>query len=111
MKSEPRTHISHMELRHLTFTLSLLPFLGFGICLPVTLRDWSRGRLMHGDGTALAVGLVIVVAWYGAILHSLRSKRRAGESKLLGRALDSWFWAPPAAFVVGLVCGLSLFLM
>ena len=97
-----------MELRHLPFTLSLLPFLGFGICLPVTLRDWSRGRLMHGDGTALAVGLVIVVAWYWAILHSVKSKRREGKQKLLGRALDSWLWSPPIAFVVGLACGLSL---
>ena len=66
---------------------------------------------MHGDMVSVAIGFVIVVAWYWAILHSVRSKRRAGESKLLGRALDSWFWAPPVAFVVELVCGLSLFLI
>src|SRR6266446_5243466 len=100
----------HIEPSHIPFALSLLPFLGFGICLPVTVQDWSRGRLMHGDAVSLAIGLVIVVAWYWAILRSVKSKRLEGKQKLLGRALDSWRWSPPVAFVVGLVCGLSLLL-
>lgn|GEM_PF-3120875 len=98
----------HIEPNHIPFALSLLPFLSFGICLPVTLQDWSRGRLMHGDSVTMAIGLVIVVAWYWAILHSVNSKKREGKQKLLGRTLESWFWAPPVAFFVGLICGLSL---
>ncbi len=98
----------HIEPSHLPFALSLLPFLAFGIGLPVTVQDWSRGRSMHGDAVSLAIGFVIVITWYWAILHSVKSKRREGKQKLLGRALDSWLWSPPIAFVVGFACGLSL---
>jgi hypothetical protein len=101
----------HIDPAHIPFAFSLLPFLVFGICLPVTVQDWSRGRLMHGDAVTLTVGFVIVVAWYWAILHSVKSKRRDGKPKLLGRALDSWLWAPPVSFVVGLACGLSLLIL
>ena len=97
-----------IEPSQIPFALSLLPFLGGGICLPVTVQDWSRGRLMRGDAVSLAIGFIIVAAWYWAILHSVNSKRRQGKEKLLGRALDSWLWSPPVAFVVGLACGLSL---
>jgi hypothetical protein len=98
----------HIEPGHIPFAFSLLPFLGFGICLSFFAQDWSRGRLMHGDAAAIAIGFVIIAAWYWAILHSVRSKKRAGKQKLLGRELDSWLWSPPIAFAVGLACGLSL---
>jgi len=98
----------HIEPRQIPFALSLLPFLGVGICLPATVQDWSRGRLTYGDAVSLAIGSVIVVVWYWAILHSVKSKRRQGKQQLLGRQLDSWLWSPPVAFAVGLVCGLSL---
>ena len=98
----------HIEPSHIPFALSLLPFLGVGIGLPVTVQDWSRGGLMRGDALSLAIGIVIIVAWYCAILHSIKSKRRAGKQKLLGRTLDSWLWSPPVAFIVGLACGVSL---
>src|SRR5258708_5544048 len=91
--------MSHLEPSHIPFGLSLLPFLGVGIGLPVSVQDWSRGRLMHGDAVSLAVGSVVIVAWYWAILLSVKSKRRQGKLTLLGRALNSWLWAPPAAFV------------
>ena len=98
----------HIEPSHIPFALSLLPFLGVGICFPVTVQDWSRGRLMHGDAVSLAIGFVVVAAWYWAILHSVKSKKREGKQKLLGRALDSWLWSPLIAFVVGVACGMSL---
>jgi len=98
----------HIEPSHFPFALSLLPFLGVGIGLPPTVQDWSRGRLMRGDAVSLAIGFVIVVAWYWAIRRSVRTKRQQRKEKLLGRALDSWLWSPPVAFVVGLACGLSL---
>lgn len=93
---------------HIPFALSLVPFLCVGICLPVTVQDWIRGYLMPGDIASLFIGLVIVVAWYGAVFHSVKAKRRAGKQKLLGRTLNSWLWSPLVAFVVGLACGLSL---
>jgi hypothetical protein len=98
----------HFEPGHIPFALSLLPFLGVGICFPVTVQDWSRGRLTHGDAVSLAIEFVVVVAWYWAILRSVKSKSQEGKQKLLGRALDSWLWSPRIAFVVGLACGLSL---
>ena len=98
----------HLEPTTVPFAISLVPFLVFGIDIPVSVHDWSRGRMTNGDGASLAIGFVIVVAWYWAILHSVRSKRRDGKTTLLGRDLDSWLWAPPIALVVGLVCGLSL---
>ena|ERR1051326_2450050 len=98
----------HIEPSHIPFALSLLPFLGYGICLPVTLQDWSRGRLTRADAMSLGIGFIIIIAWYWAILHSVKSRKRAGKQKLLGRALESWLWSPPVTFVVGLVCGLSL---
>jgi hypothetical protein len=97
----------HFELSHIPFAFSLLPFLGAGICLPAILQDWRRGQLMPGDAVSLVIGLGVVVAWYWAILHSVKSKRGQGKEKLLGRALDSWLWSPPLAFVVGLAGGLS----
>jgi hypothetical protein len=99
----------HIEPKSVPFALSLLPFLGFGLVLPVTLQDWVHGRLMRGDGTTFLAGIVIVGAWEWAILWSVRSKRQQGQSRLLGRELTSWLWAPPLAFVAGLVCGLLAF--
>jgi hypothetical protein len=63
---------------------------------------------MHGDAVSLAIGFVVVAAWYWAILHSIKSKKRQGKQELLGQALESWLWSPPAAFVVGLACGVTL---
>ena len=96
----------HLAPTHFPFALSMLPFLTLGIVLPSTLQDWFHGRLLHGDGIALAVGLVIVALWEWAILRSVESKRRKGESRLIGRELSSWLWAPPLAFIAGLGCGL-----
>jgi hypothetical protein len=98
----------HIKPKNVPFALSLLPFLGVGIALPVTLDDWFRGRLMHGDGVALLAGLIIVGAWESAILWSMKSKRRRGEERLLGRELSSWRWAPPVAFVAGIGCGVII---
>ena len=95
----------HIDPKHIPFALSLLPFLALGIGLPPTFQDFIRGRMMRGDGITLAVGMVIVVAWYGAILHSVNSRKRDGRPLLLGRQLSSWLWAPPLTFVVGLGCG------
>ena len=100
----------HIDPKHIPFALSLLPFLALGIGLPPTLQDWIRGRMLGGDGIALAVGSVIVVAWYGAILHSVKSRKRDGRSSLLGRELSSWLWAPPLTFVVGLGLGVVILL-
>src|SRR5262245_18848769 len=97
-----------LEPSHIPFALSLLPFLGVGIGLPVTVQDWIRGR--QADGVSLGIGFVIVVAWYWAILQIVKSRKRAGKEKFLGRALDSWLWSPPVTFVVGVVCGLSFLL-
>jgi hypothetical protein len=104
----PTIHMIHIEFGHFPFAISLLPFLGYGICLPAAVYDCSRGRFTYGDAAALAIGFVIIAAWYWAILHSVRSKRRQGKQKLLGRELDAWSWSPPVAFAVGTVCGLSL---
>jgi hypothetical protein len=97
-----------LEPSHIPFALSLLPFLGVGIGLPVTVQDCIRGRLTQGDAVSLPIGIVIVVAWYWAILQIVKSRKRAGKEKFLGRALDSWLWSPPITFVVGVACGLSL---
>jgi hypothetical protein len=97
-----------LEPSHIPFALSLLPFLAVGIGLPVTVQDWIRGRLTQADGVSLAIGFVIAVAWYWAILQIVKSRKRAGKEKFLGRALDSWVWSPPVTFVVGVACGLSL---
>ena len=97
-----------LEPSHIPFALSLLPFLAIGIGLPVTVQDWIRGRLGQRDAASLLIGIVIVVAWYWAILQIVKSRKRAGKEKFLGRALDSWVWSPPVTFVVGVACGLSL---
>jgi hypothetical protein len=97
-----------LEPSHTPFALSLLPFLGVGIGLPVTAQDWIRGRLTQGDAVSLPIGILIVVAWYWAILQIVKSRKRAGKEKFLGRALDSWVWSPPITFVVGVACGLAL---
>jgi hypothetical protein len=98
--------MSHLEPKHIPFALSLLPFFAFGIAFPVTIQDWYHGRLMHGDGMAFLVGLVIVGAWEWAILLSVKSKKRRGQARLLGRELSSWHWAPPITFATGVGCGL-----
>jgi hypothetical protein len=97
-----------LEPSHIPFALSLLPFLAVGIGLPVTVQDWIRGRLGQGDAASLLIGIVIVVAWYWAILQIVKSRKRAGKEKFLGRALDSWLWSPPVTFAVGVGCGLAL---
>jgi hypothetical protein len=98
--------MSHIEIKHLPFALSLLPFLAAGIAFPVTTQDWFHGRLVPGDMPTFLAGLFIVGAWEWAILSSVTSKKRRGESRLLGRELSSWLWAPPIAFVTGVGCGL-----
>ena len=97
--------MAHLDPTHIPFALSMLPFLGLGIALPATLQDWFYGRLTRGDGISLVVGLVIVGLWQWAILRSVDYKRRKGESRLIGRELSSWLWAPPLAFVAGIGCG------
>ena len=98
--------MAHIEIQNIPFALSMLPFFALGIAFPVTIQDWLNGRLMRGDGWALLAGLVFVGAWEWAILFSIRSKKRAGQGRLLGRQLSSWYWAPAVTFVVGVVSGL-----
>jgi uncharacterized membrane protein YfcA len=98
----------HADPQHIPFILALVPFLGSGIGLPPTAQDWIRGTLNRGDAIAVVIGIVIAVAWYYAILHGVRAKRRQGKEKLLGRALTSWLWSPPVAFVVGVSSGFAL---
>ena len=98
--------MTHIDIKHIPFALSMLPFFAVGIGSPVTIQDWFRGRLMPGDGLSILVGLVVVGAWEWAILFSVRSKKRRGQALLLGRELGSWYWAPPITFVVGVVSGL-----
>jgi hypothetical protein len=98
--------MAHIEITHFPFALSMLPFLAVGIALPATIQDWLHGRLMSGDGWTLLGGLVFVGVWEGAILLSIRSKKRREQERLLGRLLSSWYWAPPIAFAAGVVSGL-----
>jgi hypothetical protein len=98
--------MAHIEIKHLPFALAMLPFFAIGIALPATIQDWFHGRLMSGDWWSLLSGLVFVGVWELAILFSVRSKKRRGQERLLGRELTSWHWAPPITFVVGVVCGL-----
>jgi len=98
--------MAHIEIKQIPFALSMLPFFGLGIAFPATIQDWLHGRLMPGDAWTLLGGLVFVGGWEWAIIYSVRSKKRLGKERLLGRQLSSWYWAPPIAFTVGLVCGL-----
>ena len=98
--------MAHIGIKNIPFALSLLPFFALGIALPATIQDWLQGRLMPGDGWALLGGLVFIAVWEWAILFSVRSKKRRGQERLLGRRLSSWYWAPPIAFTVGVVSGL-----
>jgi hypothetical protein len=102
------TAMIHAEPQHLPFMLSLLPFLGAGIMLPTIAQDWCRGTMVRGDAIGAAIMTVLAVAWYFAILHSIRAERRQGKDKLLGRELTSWLWAPPLTFVVGFASGFAL---
>lgn len=97
--------MTHIGIRYFPFALAMLPFLAVGIGTPVTIQDWSRGRLLPADGKSMLVGLVAIVVWELAILYSLKWKERRGQERLLGRELDSWYWAPPITFVVGVVSG------
>ena len=98
--------MAHIEITHAPFALSMLPFFALGIALPATIQDWLHGRLMRGDGWTLFGGLVFIGIWEWAILFSVRSKKRRGQERLLGRQLSSWYWAPPVAFTIGVVSGL-----
>jgi hypothetical protein len=98
----------HADPQHIPFILSLGPFFGSGIVLPPTAQDWISGTLNRGDAIVAVIGIVVAFAWYCAILHSVRAKRRQGQAKLLGRALTSWLWSPPVAFVVGVASGFAL---
>jgi hypothetical protein len=98
--------MTHIDIKHIPFALSMLPFFAVGIGLPVTIQDWFHGRLMPGDGLSILAGLGVVAAWEWAILFSVKSKRRRGQARLLGRELGSWYWSPPITFIVGVVSGL-----
>ena len=98
----------HIDPQHVPFMLSLLPFFTAGIVLPPTAQDFSRGVLTQGDAACLAAGVPIVIGCYYAILRSVRAKKMQGKDKLLGRALNSWLWSPPATFAVGIVTGFAL---
>jgi len=93
-------------IKQFPFAVSMLPFLTLGIGLPVTLQDWYHGQLMPGDGLSILGGVAAIGAWEVAILFSVRSKKRRGQTRLLGRELGSWYWAPPLAFLVGVVSAL-----
>lgn len=98
--------MAHINIKHFPFAVSMLPFFVVGIALPPTIQDCVHGRLMRGDGLTLLIGSIAVAAWEWAILFSVKSKKRHGQAKLLGRELGSWYWAPPATFVVGVVSAL-----
>jgi len=100
------TAMTHIGIKHIPFALSMLPFFAIGIGSPVTIQDWFHGRLLPGDGLGIWVGLIVVGAWEWAILFSVRSKKRQGQARLLGRELVSWYWSPPITFVVGVISGL-----
>jgi len=90
--------MTHIHIKHIPFALSMVPFFAVGMCSPVTIQDWFRGRLMAGDGLSILVGLVVAGAWEWVILFSVKSKKRQGRAMLLGRELASWYWAPPITF-------------
>lgn len=96
----------HIDIKHIPFALSMLPFVAVGIATPPTIQDWFHGSLMPGDGRSLLIGLAVVGAWEWAILLGVKSKKRRGQSQLLGRDLASWYWAPPIAFIIGVMSGL-----
>jgi uncharacterized membrane protein YfcA len=98
--------MTHIHIKHIPFALSMLPFFALGIGSPATIQDWFRGCLMPGDGMSILIGLVVVGAWEWAILFSVKSRKRRGQERLLGRELSSWYWSPPITFVVGIVSGL-----
>jgi uncharacterized membrane protein YfcA len=98
--------MAHIDIRHIPFVFCILPFFAVGIATPATIQDWYHGRLIPGDGLSILVGLVVVSAWEWAILFSIKSKKRRGQTRLLGRELASWYWAPPITFIVGIVSGL-----
>jgi len=98
--------MAHIDIKHIPFAFSMLPFFAVGIGSPVTIQDWAHGRLMPDDGWSIGVGLAVVAAWEWAILLSIKSKKNRGQTRLLGRELVSWYWAPPITFVVGVVSGL-----
>jgi hypothetical protein len=98
--------MTHIEIKHIPFALSMLPFFALGIASPATIQDWLHGRLMRGDGWTFLVGLFVVGAWEWAILFSVKSKKRRGQERLLGRELSSWYWAPPITFIARGVSGL-----
>jgi hypothetical protein len=100
------TAMTHIDIKHIPFALSMLPFFAVGIGSPVTIQDWYHGRLMLGDRISILVGLVVVGAWEWAILFSVESKKRQGQARLLGRELGSWYWSPPITFIVGVLSGL-----
>ena len=98
--------MAHISIKHVPFALSLLPFFAVGIGSPVTIQDWYHGHLMREDGLSILVGLVVVGAWEWVIIFSVKSKKRQGKPRLLGRELASWYWSPPVTFLVGVVSGL-----
>lgn len=101
-----RYHMAHIDIRHIPFALSMLPFFAIGIAFPVTMQDWIHGRLMPEDARDFFIGLLIVGVWECVIVASIRSKEQQGQQRLLGRELSSWSWAPPITFAVGVVSGL-----
>ena len=98
--------MAHLHAKHMPFALAMLPFFAIGIASPVTIQDWWRDRLLPGDLKAFLIGWLVLGAWEWAILLSIRSKKRRGQDQLLGQSLSSWYWAPPFAFVLGVISGI-----
>jgi hypothetical protein len=98
----------HIDIRHIPFALSMLPFFAIGIAFPVTMQDWLHGRLTPGDALDFLVGLLVIGVLERVIVCCIRLKERRGQDRLLGRELSSWSWAPPITFIVGAVSGLVL---
>ena len=105
-KTQLTIHNLMLDIKQIPFAICILPFFVLGISFPVTIQDWYHGRLLPGDGLSILGGLVGVGAWEWAILFSVKSKKRRGQTRLLGRELGSWYWAPPLTFMVGVVCAL-----
>jgi hypothetical protein len=52
--------MAHIDIKHIPFAFSMLPFLAVGIGSPATIQDWFHERLMPGDGLSIFIGLAVV---------------------------------------------------
>ena len=97
--------MTRIDIKHIPFAMAMLPFLAAGITLPVTILDWLHRSLLESEALFLGIGVFIIGVWECMIICSVRSKKRLGKGYLLGHRLNSWIWAPPLTFIVGVALG------